>query len=182
MLKKFNKFMWLSIGVCVMFLLAGILLVFFPATSMKIISYIIALTLVLCGIALICDYNSSILLTNFLPTGILSVILGLVILLYPNSLSIIVPIVVGVWVIINSLLNIQLSWQLKKVGYSKWLISLILSIILIICGIIIAINPEISSIAFTTLFGILLIVYAISDIINIVIFKSRINELSKIFK
>lgn len=182
MLKKFNKFVWVSLLICIMFIVAGVLLAFFPEVSLTVISYIIAGTLILSGTLLILDHQGTLLQMSFLPTGILAVLLGLVIFLYPNSVSIIIPIVVGIWIIINSIVNVQLSYGLKKSGYSYWYLSLLLSASLIVCGIIIIFNPQITSMAFTTLLGLLMIGYSLSCLVNILMFKNKMNELIEIFK
>lgn|SRR5574344_2926 len=182
MIKRFNKFMWLAICSSIVFAIVGILLVCFPEVSVKVISYVIALSLITCGIVLISDYKGSILLTNFLSTGILALCLGLIILIYPDSLVILVPIMLGIWMIVNSIVNIELSLSLKKVGYSAWVATIILAIITILCGLLIIINPQSGTLALTTFFGILLIVYSVSDIIDLFIFKNNVNDIVKLIK
>lgn len=182
MIKKFNKFIGLTIFTSIMFAIVGVLLVCFPQISIKVVSYIIAFSLLTCGIVLICDYRSSILLTNFFSTGILDICLGLIILIYPDSLVILIPILLGIWMIINSIVNIQLSLTLRKIGYSAWILTTILSIITIVCGSLIIINPQSSALTLTTFFGILLIVYSVSDLIDLCIFKSNVNDIVKLIK
>ena len=63
-----------------------------------------------------------------------------------------------------------------------WLLSIILSILTILCGIIIILNPQSSSFALTTLFGILMMVYSVIGIVNLFIFKSNVNDLVKQLK
>jgi len=149
---------------------------------MKVISMFIAILLIIAGVFLIVDYSGRILFTNFLSTGILAVILGAILLIYPNTLSILIPIIVGIWMIVNSIVNIQLSLVLKKVDYTYGFLSVILSIIVIICGIIMILNPHTGSLALTTLFGIILIVYSLSDMIDIIIFKNNVNDIVKLLK
>ena len=139
MIKRFNKFMWLAICSSIVFAIVGILLVCFPEVSVKVISYVIALSLITCGIVLISDYKGSILL-------------------------------------------IELSLSLKKVGYSAWVATIILAIITILCGLLIIINPQSGTLALTTFFGILLIVYSVSDIIDLFIFKNNVNDIVKLIK
>lgn len=67
--------------------------------------------------------------------------MGIILLLYPDILVILIPIVVGMFVIVNSIVDIQLSLVLKDCGYNMWFLSIILSILTIVCGIIIMIKP-----------------------------------------
>ena len=74
-----------------------------------------------------------------------------------------------------------MSFVLKEID-SSWVLSLITSLLMIICGFILIINPRISAIMITTLMGIILMVYAISDIIDMFVFKSKIKNVSKYFE
>ena len=51
---------------------------------------------------------------------------------------------------------------------------------MIICGIILIINPVGTIVVLTTLIGILLIVYSI-NVVDMCIFKSRVKEIDKYF-
>lgn len=182
MLEKFNKFLWLSIAVCILFTIIGGMLIFFPTVSTEIIAYMVSFTLIMVGFILVMDYNSSILFLHFLPTGFLSIILGIIILLYPKSFLIIIPISVGIWMIMNSLANFQFSFSLIKSKYDQWFIPLLLSIITFLCGIIIIINPHTGMLALTTSFGIIMIIYSIIDLVNLTIFKVNVNSFVKELK
>ena len=59
---------------------------------------------------------------------------------------------------------------------------IILSILTILCGIIIILNPQSSAFALTTLFGILMMVYSFVGMVNLFIFKSNVNDLVKQLK
>jgi uncharacterized membrane protein HdeD (DUF308 family) len=182
MLKKFSKFMWLSIGACALFMLIGILLLVFPDISLKIISYLIAFGLIIIGIILVVDYSGSLFLVSFLPTGILSKLLGIIVLIYPQSVTILVPIVIGIWMVINSVLGMQMAMSLKQVGYKNWLLAVILAAITIICGFLIIVNPSSGAVALTEFCGIMLIIYSICDVIDLFIFKNNINDIAKLLK
>ena len=108
--------------------------------------------------------------------------MGIILLLYPDILVILIPIVVGMFVIVNSIVDIQLSLVLKDCGYNMWFLSIVLSILTIVCGIIIMINPQSSSTALTTLFGILVMVYSVAGMTNLIIFKSNVNDIVKKIK
>ena len=175
MLKKFNKYINISIILTLLFLALGILVVCFPTTSIKVIAIIIAILLIVGGVLLISDYGISIFWVNLTAVGILSILMGIILLLYPDILVILIPIVVGMFVI-------QISLVLKDCGYNMWFLSIILSILTIVCGIIIMINPQSSSTALTTLFGILVMVYSVAGMTNLIIFKSNVNNIVKKLK
>ena len=75
MLKKFNKYINISIIISLLYLLVGGLVVFYPTTSIKVIAIIIACLLIIGGIFLIADYGISIFWVNLTSIGILSIIM-----------------------------------------------------------------------------------------------------------
>lgn len=182
MLKKFNYLMTLSICLCFVFAAVGSLIILFPDVSIKIFAYIFAITLVISGLYLLFAVSESFLFLNYLSTGILLCLLGVIVLLNPEALEVIIPIIVGIWVIVSSITDMQIALILKKSNYKNWILTIILSIICVICGVVMIINPQESTLALTTLFGIMLLIYSISNFINLIIFKSNVNDIVKVLK
>ena len=116
-----------------------------------------------------------------MTSSVLSALLGILIFLNPNIFESLLPIVLGIFFIINGAFKSRMSFVLKEID-SSWVLSLITSLLMIICGFILIINPRISAIMITTLMGIILMVYAISDIIDMFVFKSKIKNVSKYFE
>ena len=52
---------------------------------------------------------------------------------------------------------------------------------MVICGVILIINPGNTALVITTLIGIILIVYSVSAIVDMFVFKSRVKEIDKYF-
>ena len=52
---------------------------------------------------------------------------------------------------------------------------------MVICGVILIINPHSTALVITTLIGIILIVYSVSAIVDMFVFKSRVKEIDKYF-
>lgn len=182
MLKKFNGFMSLSIGYAVLFALIGIVLVVFPKDSITVISYVISGALIISGTYLIIRYNDAKMLIDFVTIGVLSVLLGIIILLYPEALAVVIPIIIGVFIVIESVIKIKISLVLKDVQDDKWILTLMLAILEMLCGLIMIINPKVGALTLTTLLGILLLVYSASAMIDLVIFKKNVNNIVKYFK
>lgn len=185
MIKKLNNFINSSILVSILFILLGIIMILFPKTSLTIFAYLIAILLIINGIYLIIldsrMRNLFIPIDTFL-SGILSTLLGIIQIIYPNTLKIIIPITLGTYFIASSIVKMRLALSLKEFGNSSWMLTLILAILSIICGIILILNPTITSITITLFSGIMMIIYAISDIIDMVLFKKHIKEINKHFQ
>ncbi|MGM9882048.1 MAG: HdeD family acid-resistance protein [Bacilli bacterium] len=183
LLKTINKYLNTSIIVSVLFAILGIILIIWPKTSLETFSYIIGSVLLIYGVFNFIDsftINPVFCLPQ-MTSSVLSALLGILIFLKPSLFENLLPIVLGIFFIINGSFKARMSFVLKKVD-SSWILSLITSILMVVCGFILIINPNISAIMITTLIGIMLVVYAISDIIDTFVFKSRVKDISKYFE
>ena len=126
--------------------------------------------------------NNNFIPVDMLPASMLSILLGIMMLIYPNMLSIIIPLMLGTWFIMTSIFKIRLTLYLSKIQNTPWLLLMLISILSIVCGFILILNPIDSSVAITLFIGTVIIVYAISDIINMIVLKRNINKLVKYFK
>ena len=70
----------------------------------------------------------------------------------------------------------------EKVRKIAIILTIILTILSIICGIVLIANPLDSSIAIALFAGIILIVYSITGIIDMLLFKKNIHDLVKEWK
>ena len=182
MLKKFNKFMLITMLFSIMLCLMGIILIIYPDISLKVISLIIAVSMIVGGLFLIIDFGGRILFTNFMIIGILLFIMGVILLIQPNIVVTIIPYIVGIYIIINSIFDLQVSLGLKKYEIEGWLLPTLLSILSILCGIFIITYPQSSMTVLTSYFGIVLIIYAVSMLVNSIVFKKNVNDIVKLLE
>ena len=113
MLKKLNKFLNSSIAMAILMLLMGLIFIIFPKTSFETITYIIAVILIINGIYFIVEKNNTYLFPGFLSLGIIELLAGIVILINPNIVKTLFPILIGI-VMINSLLYNDMMIQGSK--------------------------------------------------------------------
>lgn len=185
MLKKLNQIINEAIGISIIFLLLGIIFLIFPNISIKIIAYLIAIILIGSGIYLtyLEIYTKSFLLPiDTLLNGILSILFGIIILIYPDIFKIMIPIILGTYFILDSIFKLKLVVLLRRIDNKSWIVTLLLTILSIICGLILILNPIDSSIALALFAGITLIIYSLSGIIDMILFKKNIHDLTKVFK
>ena len=185
MLKKLNQIINEAIGISIIFLLLGIIFLIFSNISIKIIAYLIAIILIGSGIYLtyLEIYTKSFLLPiDTLLNGILSILFGIIILIYPDIFKIMIPIILGTYFILDSIFKLKLVVLLRRIDNKSWIVTLLLTILSIICGIILILNPIDSSIALALFAGITLIIYSLSGIIDMILFKKNIHDLTKVFK
>lgn len=182
MLKKINKYFYLSIGVTLIFLILGIVLCVYPKTSLTVFSYIIAIMFAVNGIMMLIESTKKITIIDYFTLGMLSLVLGILLILKPTALATIIPIIIGIWFVISGVVKVRISTLVKDVGDKNWVWSLLLAVLSVICGFILIFNPHIGAISLTLMLGILLVVNSISEIIDLLICKKHIKEFVKLLK
>lgn len=183
MAERINKFLYSSIIISILMFALGMIFMIFPEVSFETITYILSVVLIINGIYFIVEKESSFFFSGFLTLGIIQILIGVVLILNPVLMKTLFPIFVGIIMVTKSALDFRISLLLKKYGYNNWLSIFIFSVISIICGLIIIVNPTtIGTIAITTYLGLILSIYAISNIIDSIIFIKNIKEITKLLK
>lgn len=165
----FKKYMKSSVFVSILLVILSLFLIFKPA-------YVIDFTMIFLGMIVI--INGFIHTVSYFSTqkefrgysfelieGILCMIVGLLFILVPNKISSFLSIILGLWIIVESLFKIQLAFNIKTKDNKDWLVLVIISIITIIIGLVMILNPFSSIITITSFAGIVLL---ISETINLV--------------
>lgn len=178
-----NHTLWISIISSIIFILLGLVLVIHPKTSIILLSYAVSILLVGNGVyQLIMGYqNISLSLLDGFSGGLLSIILGFLILINPKTLAILIPIAIGLWFIVSSSYKLRISIALRSLNESIWLLLFVMSVIMMVCGIILIFNPLSGVIALTKIIGILIMVYSAIDIIEAMLIKKNIDLLDSFF-
>ena len=181
---RVRKYMNTQIVISVLYFILGIVLMIIPDNSINIIGNIMAVSYIIFGIyLLILDFKGGFLLIiDLLPAGILSLILGVLILLNQGILLSLLSIIAGIWIILASSLNLKLSLYMKEVEGKSWMTTIIITVISIISGIILLINPKLGIEALTPYIGSFIIVYAISNTIVMVLFKKYMKRIAGYMK
>ena len=185
MRRKFNKLMNISLFTSIAVVFIGILLIFFTKLSLDVMGYAVAITLIIHGVLSIVDDYKQFKIFYFFDgfsSGLLSMILGIIILTNPNYMGIIVPITFGLWFILNSTFKLRMALALKDTNNPNWLITYVLSLLTIISGLCLIFNPELGALALTKVIGMVSVIYGICDIIDFIIFKKNIKSIAKIFE
>ncbi len=167
----------------IMAIIVGLILIFYPSISLKTMGIIAAIYIIVYGIILIIldvkAYKYYIPFDGMLP-GILSVVLGIILICKPSILSIVFAIAIGVWIILTSINSLKLSLALKGEDV-PWVLLLILGILDLILGVIVVFNPFEASLTLSIFIGIMLIIHAIIDIVDMIIIKRDVKRISSAF-
>ena len=181
---KINSFLNAAISTTILMVCVGLFLTFFPTLSLEIIRWIFIVVLISSGVSMISADLAGKRQTRFISGtifGSFAILLGLIILTNPEVLNII-PIAIGFYVVISSLTKIRMTLALKEISSSAFTASVLMNMICIVSGCVIIFQPIVSTAAAIMLFGIMLIVYGISDLINVFILKTHVQEFSKKMK
>ena len=181
---KINNFLNAAINTTILMVAIGIFLALFPTLSLEITRWIFIIALVSAGLNMITSD-----LTGKKRGGLISgtilgsfnLLLGLIILINPGILSII-PIAIGFYIVISSLTKLRMTLALKEISNSAFTASILMNIISVVSGIIIIFQPITSTAIAVMLLGTMLIIYGVSDLINIIILKAHVQEFSKKMK
>ena len=175
--KIFKKTGWISILESVIFAILGIILVWKPTDTVKAISYILGAIFIIIGISKIVNYFLAKGKYDFynydLIFGLMAIVIGIVTIVYTDTIGAIFRIIIGIWIIYSSLIRINLSFKLHAMNLNVWLYSLLLAIAMFMCGLFILMNS--GSVVMTI--GIYMIVYSVIDIIENLIFIRNVKEI-----
>ncbi len=159
----------------------GILLIFQSEATIISISYIIGGILIAIGVLAILKYikNSKTQAGSGLDMvyGIVTIILGVLVIKNPEAIASIIPFFVGVIIIISSAKKLQYSIELKNNGNNLWKSTMILAFITTIFGVVLVLNPFKGVVFITKIVGLLITIYSILDIISTLTIRNTVKEI-----
>ncbi len=174
--KFLKKSGWISILESVVFAILGIILIYKPEETVKFVSIILGIIFIAIGIYKIATYymaKGKFDLYNFdFAYGIIAIIIGIVMIACSNMLGNVFRIIVGVWIIYSAIIRMSLAIKFKNLELNGWLYSLIFALIMFACGIYITLNSG----AIVITIGIMIVAYAVIDIVESIIFMINIKK------
>ena len=111
--------------------------------------------------------------------GIVSVILGIIVIKNPKAIASIIPAILGISIIISSATKLQYAFELKANGNHLWKITMFISIISTLCGIVLLFNPFKAISYFTKVVGIFIVIYALLDMVSTYTIKRNVKVFYK---
>ena len=176
LIKSFSRS---SLASSIILIVLGILLIFQSEATIISISYIIGGVLILLGVLALLRFvkNSNRDEKSELDIvyGILTFILGVLIINNPQAIASIIPFVLGISIIINSATKLQYAFELKANENNLWKTTMFLSLISALCGIVLIFNPFKGVVVFTKIVGLFIILYSVLDIISTLTIKKNVS-------
>lgn len=159
-------------------MVVGIFITFYPSTTINVISSLIGVIILFISMNYLVkyfkfkEYNLKI----DLILGIFLLVLSLLFIFNSSFISSILPFLLGIYFVSNSIPKIQYASYLRKIGSSNWIISLVIALICLVFGILFVLNPFSGAIMITKLIGIFMMIYAVMDLINYFIIQKNVKK------
>lgn len=163
---KVKKMSITSIVFSLLFIFAGIFLLLQPETAINIVCYVLGIILISWGAISVIQFYSDKTSTNYLSInfifGAFVFIFGIIILIKPSIIASIIPLLLGVWMVINGVTKLSYSLTIHKVSNAT--ISIVGSILIILFGILLIFNPFEGAKGLVQIIGISFIIYSVMDL------------------
>lgn len=136
---------WNLILMALGFIALGLVLIIWPAETLKTSCYILAVILIAIGVVSLISYMrkdiNRLVYRYDLVVGVSAVLGGVLVIIKAEQLMELIPVVLGFLVTISGILKIQNSIDMFRLGHGTWHIAFALAVINIAFGVILLINP-----------------------------------------
>lgn len=175
LVKKFKSVSVLTILISAVF---GVILIAFPSETVKIISLIFGIAIIIFGAVLCVLFFANKGGKAALIAGIIIAIFGIYICTKYEVLISFIEILLGLSLIVSSTADFASSIVAHRSGARSWLITLLLSVVVAATGVVIVVNPFSSAMFLVRFIGASLIGLAILELISFIQFKKTVNKVN----
>ena len=136
---------WHTLLLSLVYLALGLFLMIAPGTTLNAVCYLVGGTVVLCGVVQLVRYFMQKGTVWYAPVslcgGILCLAVGAFLVLRSEIVISILPVVVGLFVVFDSISRIQNALELRRCGYRSWTTFLLLGLLSVALGALMILNP-----------------------------------------
>ena len=172
---------WNLILLAVIFIALGIVLILWPGATMKTICYLLAAMLLALGVASLINYLrkdiSGIIYRYDLVVGLCAILGGILVFVKVDKLTDLIPAVLGFLVTMSGILKMQNSVDMLRLGHGTWHVAFAMSIINIVAGIVLLMNPFEAAQNLIMCLGIALVYSGITDLYVTISISRRLSRL-----
>ena len=166
--KKFKS--WAMILNCCILAL-GIVMIVWPDVSALAVCYVLGVLCLAGGICELIRYFSLGVAGLFfqfdLTLGIFSILAGILLLLHPMGAAIFLPIAASIYIFIDSIFDIQVSVEMRRLGLRSWWLSMLLGILSTVFAFFLMLDPVDGASALMIFAGVSLILSSIESLYSI---------------
>jgi len=179
--KKFKSMYKTSMIFSIILFFIGLFLLMKPETTLHAISYFVGIVLIIWGIIPVITFFSNKEKESYLEftfiIGVFALIFGIIVMINPEIIGSIIPLLTGIWMIINGVTKLYYALSINKEGNATT--SILISLIILVCGLLLVFNPFGGAVMLTKLIGIFVIVYSVLDLIECYTLNKSIKEVIK---
>lgn len=161
-MEKIKKWKWTYLILTLTVMVFGICLILWPDISAEILCYALGAILLIVGVARIVCYfqrGISVLWHRYeLPLGLLDALVGAYFFSHPANVLLILPIVVGIMIVVDSVFHLQTALELRRIGAKRWWLIFAFAIASILVAIGLIRNPFEGSLTLMVYLGICLVI------------------------
>ena len=170
-----KKSAWSSVIESLALLVLGVLFVVWPEEMILLISYIVGAFFIVKGAFQIINYflekGQNDFFNNGLLFGVVSALIGIAALIIGENIVDIFRIVVGIFIIYESLVRINTAIKLHAASINIWKYVLLLALIILVLGVLVTFNNA------GTIIGWVMIVSGLIGIVGDILFVQQINNI-----
>ncbi|MCI5995295.1 MAG: DUF308 domain-containing protein [Blautia sp.] len=149
-------------------LLGGVLIAY-PADTSRVFCYCVGAAILAHGIFDIVRYctgrNGEFFFRYDLIAGIVLCAAGIFMLFSPEIVMMMIPIIMGLYIIIDGAANIRRSIEMRRLGFSKWWLGLLTAVLTVALGGVMLWNPFAAAEVTAIFIGSVLVYQGIMDLI-----------------
>ena len=129
----------------VLYIILGLILLIWPGVSATVFCYAFGGILLIYGVVTIVSFflrdsrQGSFVFELFL--GIVAAALGLLFLLRPVIVASVLPVILGLFIVVDGLVNLKRALELRRMLYLRWIVPLVLSAVSAVLGLVIVFQP-----------------------------------------
>ena len=171
MKEKWKQFRVWAMVISICMLVLGVLTLIWPRISAVAVCYILGVMCIGAGVYEIVRYFElgfvGLLFQHDLVLGIFSILAGVLLIIHPIGAAAFLPIVAGIYIVMGSIFDIQISVEMRRMGIKNWIPSLILGIVGAIFAFFLILNPFDGVTALMIYVGVSLIIGSIQSIYTV---------------
>ncbi len=135
---RFEKFNKNNVLLSILMAVLGLVLIIWPGQTLAVAGRILGIALLVgaavSGYTWYRDRNKTSSNYTTLAIAILCLAAGLIVLIAPKGVVALLPRLIGVFILVNGVINLAQALELRNVGQSSWTSSLVMAILTILAG------------------------------------------------
>lgn len=175
-----------SICISILLIVISIFMIIKPIESINVVIVLLGFVLVIDGLIHFISYfdiKDEYRFFSFeLAEAIIDIVLGFLVVQNSNVVENILPIIIGIWIVVQGITKIQIAFNIRGVHNTQWGIMFLMSLISIVLGVSIMLNPTVSFEVMIKLAGAVLLYSQIISLYDDVYFTTQVKEIENAIK